>query len=103
MAMTAISISSLAAEAVEETLHELQFDVSRLQPLGDRTIQTFMRVAQLEGHDNLPSHYALLATPSDPSQLETINQRLADAHVTPIWYPDGDHQCVEQILELLLD
>ena len=26
----------------------------------DRTMQTFMRVAQLEGQDNLPHHYALL-------------------------------------------
>ena len=29
----------------------------------DRTIQTFMRVAQLEGPDNLPHHYAILAVP----------------------------------------
>ena len=34
---------------------------------------------------------------------QTIDQRLADAHITPIWYPEGEHEHVEQILNLLLD
>lgn len=45
-------------------------------------MQTFMRVAQLEGQDNPPHHYALLPCPADNTQREAINQRLADAHVT---------------------
>jgi hypothetical protein len=69
----------------------------------DRTIQTFMRVAQLEGQDNLPHHYALLACPGDNAQRQIIDRRLADSHITPLWYPDGEHEHVEQILELLLD
>jgi hypothetical protein len=69
----------------------------------DRTIQTFMRVAQLEGPDNLPHHYALLACPTDAIKKTNIDQRLADAHITPLWYPEGEHEHVEQILELLLD
>lgn len=69
----------------------------------DRTIQTFMRVAQLEGQDNLPHHYALLASPADVGKRQTIDQRLADAHITPLWYPEGEHEHVEQILRLLLD
>jgi hypothetical protein len=69
----------------------------------DRTIQTFMRVAQLEGQDNLPHHYALLACPADAKQKRGIDQRLADAHITPLWYPDGEHAYLEQILGLLLD
>ena len=40
----------------------------------DRTVQTFMRVAQLEGQDNLPHHYALLPCPTD-------------AHETPGYRP----------------
>jgi len=32
-----------------------------------------------------------------------IDQRLADTHVTPVWYPEGEHDHVERILELLLD
>ncbi len=69
----------------------------------DRTIQTFMRVAQLEGQDNLPHHYALLACPTDNAQRQVIDQRLADAHITPLWYPEGEHEHVEQILQLLLE
>jgi SIR2-like domain len=69
----------------------------------DRTIQTFMRVAQLEGPDNLPHHYALLPCPTDSSRKSSIDQRLADAHIAPLWYPEGEHDHVEQILDLLLD
>lgn len=69
----------------------------------DRTIQTFIRVAGELGLDGLPHHYALLACPSDPEKKRVLDQRLADAHITPLWYPDGEHEHVEQILELLLD
>ena len=69
----------------------------------DRTILTLMCVAQHEGQDNLPHHYALLASPDDLAKKKTIDERLADAHVSPIWYPDGEHDHVEQILALLLD
>jgi hypothetical protein len=69
----------------------------------DRTIQTFMRVAQLEGQENLPHHYALLSCPTEVAAKTAIDQRLADAHITPLWYPDGEHDHVEQILSLLLE
>lgn len=69
----------------------------------DRTIQTFMRVAQLEGQDNIPHHYAILGSPSDGEKRHAIDQRLADAHITPLWYPEGEHHYVEEILQLLLD
>lgn len=66
-------------------------------------MQTFMKVAQEEGADNLPHHYALLPCPSDPEKRRRSFQRLADAHISPLWYPEGDHEHVEQILKLLLD
>jgi len=69
----------------------------------DRTIKTFSRVAGELGGDSLPHHYALLGCPSDAEKKRVLDQRLADAHITPLWYPDGEHQHVEQILELLLD
>lgn len=69
----------------------------------DRTIQTFMRVAQLEGQDTLPHHYALLPCPADKAKWDVLDQRLADAHISPLWYPDGEHDHVEQILLLLRD
>lgn len=69
----------------------------------DRTIQTFMRVAGEEGADSLPHHYALIPCPSDRDKKRIIDQRLADAHITPLWYPEGEHESVEQILQLLND
>jgi hypothetical protein len=71
--------------------------------IADRTLQTFMRIAQLEGQENLPHHYALLPCPAESAQRQLIDQRLADGHITPLWYPEGQHEYVEQILELLLD
>lgn len=69
----------------------------------DRTILTFMKVAQEIGGDSLPHHYAILASPADASKKRIIDQRLADAHITPLWYPEGDHNNVEEILQLLLE
>jgi hypothetical protein len=69
----------------------------------DRTLHTFVRVAGDEGSDNLPHHYAVVACPADPDKKRAIDQRLADAHITPLWYPEGEHDYVEQILGLLLD
>lgn len=68
----------------------------------DRTIQTFMRVAGEEGGDSLPHHYAVIAGPNDAEKLRETDQRLAGAHITPLWYPQGEHDRVTQILELLL-
>ncbi|HEV8646053.1 MAG TPA: SIR2 family protein [Burkholderiales bacterium] len=69
----------------------------------DRTIQTFMRVANQEGAGNVPHHYALLSCPLDPGKRQIMEDRLAHAHITPIWYPDGEHGRVEEVLQLLLD
>ena len=69
----------------------------------DRTVLTFMRVAQELGGDQLPHHYALFECPANPDLKMEIDRRLADCHITPLWYPAGEHDYVERILELLLD
>jgi len=69
----------------------------------DRTVRTFMRVANHEGAGNLPHHYALLSCPNDHVRRKAIEDRLADAHITPLWYPEGEFQNIEEILQLLLD
>ncbi len=69
----------------------------------DRTVQTFMKVAQEIGGDQLPHHYALFECPADFGAKNVIDQRLADCHITPIWYPERDYEKVERILELLVD
>src|SRR5205823_7094262 len=53
----------------------------------DRTMQTFLKVAQQEGSEYLPHHYAILGAPSTAEKKRVLDQRLADAHITPIWYP----------------
>lgn len=68
----------------------------------DRTIQTFAKVAQDVGADSLPHHYAILGCPADAAQRAKLEQRLADSHISAIWYPDGEHGSIEQMLELLL-
>ena len=69
----------------------------------DRTVLTFMKVAQDLGGDQIPHHYALLECPEDPEARRIINRRLADCRITPIWYLEGEHAYVERILELPLD
>lgn len=68
----------------------------------DRTIQTFSKVAQDVGADSLPHHYAILGCPSDAVQKAKLEQRLADAHISAIWFPEGEYQHIEQMLELLM-
>lgn len=67
----------------------------------DRTIQTFAKIAQDVGADSLPHHYAILGCPSDAAQKAKLEQRLADAHISGIWYPENEHEFVGQILEQL--
>ena len=69
----------------------------------DRTVLTFMKVAQEIGGDQLPHHYAVFECPADPEARRVIDQRFADCHITPLWYPEGEHNYVERILQLLLD
>jgi len=52
--------------------------------------------------DSLPHHYTILGCPSDPAKKAKLEQRLADAHISAIWFPEGEFQHIEQMLELLM-
>lgn len=67
----------------------------------DRTIHTFARIARDAGADSLPHHYALLSSPNDQRRKAALEQRLATAHISAIWYPEGEHELVDDILELM--
>lgn len=67
----------------------------------DRTIQTFTKIAQDVGADSLPHHYAILGYPGEATERAKLEQRLADAHISAIWFPDGEYQLIEQMLQLL--
>jgi hypothetical protein len=45
----------------------------------DRTIQTLLKVAQDEGPEKLPRHYAVIPCPTNTARKIAIQQRLADA------------------------
>jgi len=45
----------------------------------------------------------LLANPSDPDKKKLIDDRFADAHISPIWFPKGEFQHIEETLQLLID
>jgi hypothetical protein len=68
----------------------------------DRTIQTFTKIAQDVGPDSLPHHYAFLASPIDPDQKTRLERRLADAHISAIWFPEGEYEHINDMLELLI-
>ena len=67
----------------------------------DRTIQTFTKIAQDVGAESLPHHYAILGRPGDKTKRDKLEQRLADAHISPIWFPEGDFEIIGAMLELL--
>lgn len=67
----------------------------------DRTIQTFSRVVADRQAATLPRHYAILPASDDDDDRRAMDQRLAEANITPLWYPAEDHDHVEQILNLI--
>ena len=64
----------------------------------DRTMQVFKYVCEEMGHDNIPSHYAILPEPEDAEQFDLKEEFLADRNIYPIWYSAGDHERVNDIL-----
>ncbi len=67
----------------------------------DRTIQTFLSVVGTRKAETLPRHYAVIPSPDEEDQRREIDQRLADANISPIWFPDSAFEHVEQILGLI--
>lgn len=67
----------------------------------DRTIQTFAKIAQDVGADSLPHHYAILPCPNNADSKSKLEQRLANAHISAVWFPEGEYQLVDEILEIL--
>ena len=52
----------------------------------------------------MPIQHAIWkAGPADAEKKRLIDQRFADAHISPLWFPERDSSSVEGILQLLLD
>lgn len=66
----------------------------------DRTLIALKEHVDIEGHGNLPRHYAFLPIPdSEPARIAR-QQQLVDYNIYPIWYPKDMHD--ESISALLL-
>ncbi|TCS02864.1 SIR2 family protein [Caulobacter sp. BK020] len=68
----------------------------------DRTVQVFeaiMNRALAESAD-LPQHFAIEQLPSDEAALIARNAALLRIGVTPIWFPAGAFEFIEEILRL---
>lgn len=70
----------------------------------DRTIKTLQEIVREKGSDNLARHYAFLSL-GEMSNAEKINRQeeLAKANIFPIWYDDDHDECIEALLELLIE
>lgn len=70
----------------------------------DRTIKTLQEIVSEKGSDNLARHYAFLSLGkmSDGDRIKR-QEELAKANIFPIWYDDDHDECIEALLELLIE
>lgn len=70
----------------------------------DRTIKTLQEIVSEKGSDNLARHYAFLSLGkmSDDDRIKR-QEELAKANIFPIWYNEDHDECIEALLELLME
>lgn len=68
----------------------------------DWTMELFKAARDSDGYQ-VPNHYAIVEAPSDVQVKQQKETRLLDLSIQPIWYPQGDHQMVERIVDLIAD
>jgi hypothetical protein len=68
----------------------------------DWTMELFKAARDSDGYQ-VPNHYAIVEAPSDVQVKQQKETRLLDLHIQPIWYPQGDHQMVERVVDLIAD
>lgn len=68
----------------------------------DWTMELFKTAKEGDGYQ-VPTHYALLAAPADAQVKQQKETRLLALNIQPIWYPDGQHELIERILDLIVD
>lgn len=66
----------------------------------DRTMQVFQAVKDEIGDVDRPPHFSLESMPESEDQLVERNKYLLSFGITPIWFPKGSYDYIEQILRL---
>ena len=68
----------------------------------DWTMELFKAARDSDGYQ-VPNHYAIVEAPPDFQVRQQKETRLLDLNIQPIWYPQGAHQMVERIVDLIAD
>lgn len=68
----------------------------------DWTMELFKAARDSDGYQ-VPNHYAIVEAPTDAQVKQQKETRLLDLNIQPIWYPNGEHQMVESIIDLVAD
>lgn len=66
----------------------------------DRTMQVFQAIKNQMGDTDRPQHFSLESIPENEAELIKRNQYLLSFGITPIWFPSGSYDYIEQILRL---
>jgi hypothetical protein len=68
----------------------------------DWTMELFKAARDSDGYQ-VPNHYAIVEAPVDVQVKQQKETRLLDLNIQPIWYPNGEHQMVESVIDLVAD
>ena len=66
----------------------------------DRTMQVFQAVKDEMGDIDRPQHFSLESLPETEAEITERNAYLLSFGITPIWFPKGCYDFIEQILRL---
>ncbi|MEO7049005.1 MAG: hypothetical protein ABI091_27120, partial [Ferruginibacter sp.] len=66
----------------------------------DRTMEVFQAVKDTLGDIDRPPHFSLESMPDYEAELTSRNAYLLSFGITPIWFPNGSYDYIEQILRL---
>lgn len=70
----------------------------------DRILECFKSACQTYELSKLPSHFAILEEPEDEASITDRDKLLLDEYgIQAIWYPNGEHQKLLEVIELLLE
>lgn len=66
----------------------------------DRTMQVFQAIKNQMGDIDKPQHFSIESIPENEAELIKRNHYLLSFGITPIWFPNGCYDYIEQILRL---
>ncbi len=68
----------------------------------DWTMDLFKAAKESDAYQ-VPNHYAIVEQPNTAGRRQQKEAQLLELNIQPIWYPQGDHQMVERVVDLIAD